>query len=98
MRGRAALVTRAGTSMEIDRAWRPMLSGLCLRSRSHPFAGQSTGLLHPGGELGLVELVVLVNVEIARMLLLRLARRHGTQRRAAEKSHLDVAREDMDAE
>ena len=43
--------------------------------RSHPFAGQLAGLLHPSGELRLVvELVVLVDVEIAHALLLGLAR------------------------
>jgi len=35
------------------------------RRRSHSFAGQFAGLLHPSGELSFVELVVLVDVEVA---------------------------------
>src|SRR5262249_3777454 len=66
--------------------------------RSHSFAGQLAGLLHPIGELRLVELVVLVDVEVAHFLLLGLAGRARTQRRAAEERHLDVLREAMDAE
>src|SRR6185295_5157509 len=66
--------------------------------RSHAFAGQSARLLHPGGELRFVELVVLVDVEVARVLGLGRAGRDGSQRRAAEESHLDVLREDVDAE
>ena len=31
--------------------------------RSHSFAGQLAGLLHPSGELSFVELVVLMDVE-----------------------------------
>src|SRR3981189_1383525 len=66
--------------------------------RSHSFAGQLAGLVPPGGELSFVELVVLMDVEVARVLALGLAGRDGTQRRAAEESHLDVVREAMDAE
>ena len=66
--------------------------------RSHSFAGQLAGLLHPSGELSFVELVVLVDVEVAHFLLLGLAGGDGTQRRAAEESHLDVLREAMEAE
>ena len=48
-------------------------------SRSHSFAGQLAGLLHPGGELRFVELIVLVDVEVAHFLVLGLAGRHRTQ-------------------
>ena len=66
--------------------------------RSHAFAGQPAGLLHPGGELSFVDLVVLVDVEVAHVLLLGRAGRNRTQRRAAEERHLDVLREAMEAE
>src|SRR5207237_9613460 len=66
--------------------------------RSHSFAGQLAGLLHPSGELSVIELVVLVDVEVAHFLLLGLAGRDRTQRRAAEESHLDVLRHAMEAE
>src|SRR5215813_3752493 len=76
----------------------PVLSQSRHPERLQALAWQSAGLLHPGGELGFVELIVLVDIEIARLLLFGLAGRHGPQRRAAEKSHLDVFRKDMDAE
>src|SRR5436309_5010518 len=66
--------------------------------RSHPLAGQLAGLLHPSGELRFVELVVLMDVEVARVLALGLAGGDRTQRRAAEESHFDVVREAMEAE
>jgi hypothetical protein len=53
-------------------------------------AGQFAGLLHPSGELSFVELVVLVDVEVARILALGLARGDRTQRPAAEESQFDV--------
>src|SRR6478736_5028399 len=65
---------------------------------SHAFAGQLAGLLHPGDELSFVELVVLMDVEVARVLALGLTGGDRTQRRAAEERHLDVLRETMDAE
>src|SRR5881628_178872 len=43
-------------------------------------------------------MVVLMDVEVARVLSLGLAGGDRTQRRAAEESHLDVLREAMDAE
>jgi hypothetical protein len=67
-------------------------------SPSHPLAGQKARLLHPGGELRFVEPVVLADVEVAHVLLPGLARREGTQSRAAEESHLHVLREAMKAE
>jgi len=41
--------------------------------RSHAFAGQLAGLLHPSGEPSFVELVVLMDVEVARVLALGFA-------------------------
>src|SRR5687768_12255979 len=61
-------------------------------------AGQGSRLPDPRRQLRLVELVVLVDVEVAHFLVLGLARRDGTQRRAAEESHLDVIREGMKVE
>src|SRR5919107_2467219 len=46
----------------------------------------------------LVELVVIVYVEVARVLVLGFAGREWSQRRAAEESHFDVLREAMEAE
>src|SRR5882672_5018449 len=77
--------------------WRPHATHALRTGRSHSFAGQLAGLLHPSGELSLVEPVVLVDVEVARVLALGLARGDWTQRHAAEESHLDVLREAMDA-
>ena len=56
-------------------------------------AGQGGRLPDPRRHLRLVELVVLADVEVAHFLVLGLAGRDGTQRRAAEESHLDVVRE-----
>jgi hypothetical protein len=66
--------------------------------KSQSFPRQFAGLFYPGGELGFVELVVLVDVEVAHFLLPGLAGRDGTQRSAAEEGHLYVFREDMEAE
>src|SRR4029077_19919773 len=66
--------------------------------RSHSCAGQSAGLLDPSGELSFVELVVLMNVEVARVLALGLTGRDRAQRPAAEESHFDVVGEGMEAE
>ncbi len=79
--------------------WRPLTP--CTRlptSRSHAFAGQLAGLLHPGRELSFVELVVLVDVEVAHLLVLGRAGRERTQRGAAEEGHFDVLRETVKAE
>ncbi len=59
-------------------------------------AGQRGGLLHPRRHLRLVELVVFIDVDIARVLALAGAGRDRSQRRAAEKGHLDVVREDVE--
>src|SRR5215831_13693149 len=61
-------------------------------------AGQRGGLPHPGGQLRFVELVVLVDVEVAHFLMLGPAGGDRTQRHSAEESHLDVLREAMEAE
>src|SRR5438270_510288 len=62
------------------------------------FAGRLAGLIHAGRERSFVELVALVDGEIAHFCLLGLARRERTQRRAAEESHFGVLRKAMDAE
>src|SRR5262245_20966208 len=69
-----------------------------LAGRSHLFSGQSARLLHPSGELRFVNLIVLVNIEVAHFLLLGLARRDRTERRAEEERHLHILREAMKAE
>src|SRR5688572_15222747 len=79
--------------------WRPLTARTHVAaSRSHSFAGQKSRLPHPGGELRFVERVVLMEVEVAHVLVLRRAGRDRTQRRAAEESHLHVLREAMKAE
>src|SRR5262249_19800470 len=65
---------------------------------SHSFAGQFAGLLHPSGELTFVELVILVEVEVAHFLVLGLAGGKWTQRRAAEEGQFDVLRKAMKVE
>src|SRR5437899_8035100 len=60
-------------------------------------AGQLRCLPDPTRHELLVELVVLVDVEVANFLLLGLAGGDRTQRRAAEESHLDVLRHAMEA-
>src|SRR5712692_6852932 len=62
------------------------LDGAPRTGRSHSFAGQLAGLLHPGGELSFVELVVLVDVEVARVLALGLAGRSDVPRKKAKDS------------
>src|SRR5262245_4140791 len=57
-------------------------SGTVPIGRSHSFAGYLAGLLHPFGELSFVELVVLVDIQIADFLLLGLAGWERSQRRA----------------
>lgn len=64
---------------------------------SHSLAGQSAGLLHPGGELSFVELVVLMDVQVTHFLLLGFAWRDRAERCAAKESHFDVLRENVDA-
>src|SRR5438132_2862839 len=76
-------------------SWKHLLPA---RSRSHSFAGQLAGLLHPSGELSFVELVVLVDVEVAHFLLLGLDGGEWTQQLAAEECDLDVLCDAMEAE
>src|SRR4051794_21135279 len=67
-------------------------------ARSHAFAGQKDRLLHPSRELSFVERIVLMDIEVASVLALGLARGDRAQRCAAEESHLDVLRKAMHAE
>src|SRR5262245_19086242 len=60
-------------------------------------AWQGGRLPNPPHHLRLVELVVLVDVEVTRILVLGLAERNRTQQCATEESHLDVLREAMEA-
>src|SRR5688500_17463829 len=61
-------------------------------------AGQGGRLPDPCRHLRLVYLLVLANVDVAHFLVLGLARRDRTQRRAAEERHLDVVREGVEVE
>src|SRR5829696_2206727 len=65
---------------------------------SHPLAGQLARLFHPVGELSLLELIVLMDVEVAYILVLGRARGRGTQGPAPEERHLHVPREAMEVE
>src|SRR5205814_6442664 len=56
-------------------------------------AGEGCRLPDPRRHLLLVELVVLVNVEVAHLILLGRPRGDGTQGSAAEEGHLHVLRE-----
>src|SRR5262245_53526152 len=64
---------------------------------SQSLAWQFTGLLHPVGKLGFVELA-LMDVEIAHVVVFGLAGRDRSQRDAAEERHFDVFREAVIAE
>src|SRR5262245_14223545 len=55
-------------------------------------SGKPTGLPEPRCELGFVERVVFADVEVADVVLLRLAGRQGAQGRAAEERDLHVLR------
>ena len=89
-------VQAANTAIATDalmagpRIFRVGASGQVRDRPSHAFARQLAGLLHPGGELAFVELVVLVDVEVARVLALGFARRDRAQRRAAEEQAFDL--------
>src|SRR5688500_9234691 len=65
------------------------------RSAGNP-ARQRGGLLHPGGQLGLVELVAFVDMEVAGVLILAGFGRDRSQRRAAEEDQLEVAGEGVE--
>src|SRR6266498_4821278 len=77
----------------------------CGSVRRNHLADSSTLPAWDGGRLRdpsrqplLVELVVLVDVDVAHFVVLGLARRNRTQRGAAEESHLHVLREAMEVE
>src|SRR5882757_482462 len=93
----ASLRVKSGKAHSVPTKLR-VLIGDTRTGRSHSFAGQLAGLLHPVCHLRLVELVVLMDVEVAPFLALAGARRDGSQRRAAEETHFDVVLEGMDAE
>src|SRR6185436_1110463 len=61
-------------------------------------SGQGSRLPDPCRQLRLVELVVLMDVEIAHFLVLGLAGRDRMKRHAAEEGYLDVVCEGMEAE
>ena len=61
-------------------------------------AGQLRCLPDPTRHQLLVDLVVLVDVEVAHFFLLGFAGRDRTQRRAPKESHFDVLRKAMDPE
>jgi hypothetical protein len=60
-------------------------------------AGQGGRLPDPRRHLRFVEFV-LVDIDVAHVLVLGLARGDRTERRTAEKGHLDVVREAMEVE
>src|SRR5437867_1111137 len=77
--------------------WRPLTPRTRLTtSRSHSFAGQCDGLLHPFRHLSFVEFVAFVDVDVAPVLALAGAGRDRTQRCAAEEGHFDIVREGME--
>src|SRR5262245_4789590 len=83
----------SGAASPTKRAFWEMATQAPCTDGSHSFAGQLAGLLHPISQLSFVDLVVLVDVDVAHFFLLGLARREGAQRLAAEESQLDVLRE-----
>src|ERR1700680_1681789 len=81
------------TATVVSKTWR-----VSFRPALWDPAGQLRCLPNPTRDELFVELVVLIDVEVARVLALGLAGGDRTQRRAAEESHFDVVREAMDAE
>ncbi len=61
-------------------------------------AGQLAGLLHAIGELNFIELIVLVEVRVARILVLGLDGQDRTPPHAAKECHPDALREPMEVE
>src|SRR3546814_13989638 len=59
-----------------------------LASSSHFLAGQRRGLLHPVGERRFVDLVVLMDMEIARIAAFRRDRRHRIERLRSDESRV----------
>jgi len=68
------------------------------RALEEIFAGQLRCLLDPTRQELLVEVVALVDMEVAGALVLGLDGGEWAQRRAVEESHLDVLREAMEVE
>src|SRR5262245_15040241 len=64
----------------------------------HPLPRQLARLPYPGGELGFVDCVVLVDVEVADVLLLGCAGRYRPQLSAAEEGDFHVPGEAVEAE
>src|SRR3546814_16755766 len=60
------------------------IASAAIASSSHFLAGQRRGLLHPVGERGFVDLVVLMDMEIARIAAFRRDRRHRIERLRAQ--------------
>src|SRR5690606_1252614 len=63
---------------------------------SHLFAGQLAGLFYPCRELGFVEGVVFMDVEVARIAAFGFDGRNRVQLPTAEERDLDVLREAME--
>src|SRR3546814_17092449 len=61
------------------------ISSAAIASSSHLLAGQRRGLFHPAGERRLVDLVVLLDMEIARVAAFRSDRRHRIARLAGKE-------------
>src|SRR3546814_18034022 len=61
------------------------IASAAIASSSHFLAGQRRGLLHPVGERRFVDLVVLMDMEIARIAAFRRDRRHRIERLTAKK-------------
>src|SRR3546814_12291132 len=69
------------------------ISSAAIASSSHLLAGQRRGLFHPAGERRLADLVVLMDLEIARVAAFRSARRPRRERLAAQEGDLDISTE-----
>src|SRR3546814_17925718 len=74
------------------------IASAAIASSSHFLAGQRRGLLHPVGERRFVDLVVLMDMEIARIAAFRRDRRHRIERLHAKKGNLYIFAETGDAE
>src|SRR3546814_18603822 len=66
------------------------IASAAIASSSHFLAGQRRGLLHPVGERRFVDLVVLMDMEIARIAAFRRDRRHRIERLNAKKGDLYI--------
>src|SRR5262245_60950532 len=77
---------------------RPAVSASTRADPSHSFTGQLAGLLHPIDELRLAQLIVLVDIEIAHILLLGAAGGKRIERRPVEEGDLEISRHAVEAE